>query len=280
MKRISLLAFGLLVVAAISSTSAWAVFGACCKSDGTCVNDSRQDRCVDVFGGISFPDMTCDQVDCNGEEQPLECRVTGGGNDTDPWDGSLAEGESPSGNRVNRYTFGGQAGAPTASQPQPSGEWTHHQQRGPMGRFVFHAGTSSAPPGTEVDLIVCSDPGFCNPARPAPAHQIDFEGVGSFRNIGNNSPIDDLAVAGATLHWFSVHIEDAGEPGNTQSGEGGEPVCPVGGSAGGTVICACGDYYTITIHAGPTSDTEVIYHVEGYIRGGNLQIHPPVGGPV
>jgi hypothetical protein len=280
MKRISLLAVGLLVVAAISSTSAWAVFGACCKPDGTCIDDLRQDRCIDVFGGILFPDTACDEVDCNGGEQPLECRVTGGGNDTDPWDGSLAEGESPHGNRINRYTFGGQAGAPTASQPQPFGEWTHHQQRGPMGRFVFHAGTASAPGGTEIDLIVCSDPGFCNPARPAPAHQIDFEGVGSFNNVGNSSPIAGLVVEGVSLHWFSVHVEDAGEPGGTQSGEGDETTCPVGGSAGGTVDCSCGDYYSITIHAGPDSSSSVIYHVEGYIRGGNLQIHPPVGGSI
>ncbi len=280
MKRTFVLALSLFAVAVISSTSAWAVFGACCKPDGSCFDDLRQDRCEDVFQGTLFPDQTCAEVDCNGgEEPPLECRVTGGGNDTDPWDGSLAEGESPSGNRVNRYTFGGQAGAPTASQPQPFGEWTHHQQRGPDGRFVFHAGTASAPDDTEIDLIVCSDPGFCNPARPAPAHQIDFEGVGAFNNVGNSAPIADMVIEGVSLHWFSVHIEDAGEPGGTNPGEGDESICPAGGSAGGMVDCDCADFYTITIHAGPDPGSDVIYSVGGYIRGGNLQIHPPVGPP-
>ena len=66
------------------------------------------------------------------------CRVTGGGNDTsgiDPaggWDKTMANAKSKqlANGGYNRYTFGGQAGARTGEQPQPTGEWTHHQQSG------------------------------------------------------------------------------------------------------------------------------------------------------
>jgi hypothetical protein len=126
-------------------------------------------------------------------------------------------------------------------------------------------------------LIECSDPGFCNPARHAPAKQIDFEGVGQFNNIGKGTPsiITDVATANSTFHWFHVHAEDAGEGGNTHSPHNlPEGDCPAGGHAGTTLDCACADYYSIRIHAGPTPDSPVIYHVEGYITGGNLQIYP------
>jgi hypothetical protein len=43
------------------------------------------------------------------------------------------------------------------------------------------------------------------------------------------------------------------------------------------VDCECPDFYRITIYAGPTSDTAVIYEASGWIKGGNLQIHPPTG---
>ena len=71
------------------------------------------------------------------------CRVTGGGvAENGNWNGSLAKGIDK--NR-DRYEFGGQVGANTSSEPQPMGEWTHHQQRGPSGSFVFHSCTASAP---------------------------------------------------------------------------------------------------------------------------------------
>jgi len=92
---------------------------------------------------------------CPPPPPPLECRVTGGGVDVDHpnWDGTWAWGQFKKFNGGwDRYTFGGQAGAPTASQPQPYGEWTHHN-RGESGSFTFHAGTASAPEGTEIDLI-------------------------------------------------------------------------------------------------------------------------------
>ena len=210
------------------------------------------------------------------------CRVTGGGVDTDAsWDGTMANAKNGRGSEVNRYQFGGQAGAPTASQPQPHGEWTHHQQRGPAGSFVFHAGTSSAPEGTEIALIECSDPGFCFPARPAPAKQIDFEGVGSFKNVHDPSDALDGVIVGETLHFFRVHIEDLGEPGRNGRQDPPDSECPESGSSGGVAPCSCPDFYRITIYkeflpGEPPNTADAIYEVDGYITGGNLQIHPPI----
>lgn len=223
---------------------------------------------TDACGNAAVPCVFTVTAEC------LECRVTGGGNDGKIPPKSFADGESGG----NAYTFGGQAGAPTAAQPQPWGEWTHRQHRGPAGKFTFHAGTASAPAGTEIDLIECSDPLSCHPARPAPAKQIDFEGVGSFKN-GKNLPAGD--DGGDDLNWFSVHIEDLGEPGNqslTDLDNAG--LCPPGGHAGladGCDKCACADYYRIKIHASSNPGSAVIYEVGAYIHGGNFQIHPPVG---
>ena len=214
-----------------------------------------------------------------GTPPPSECRVTGGGIDvdSDQWDGTMAWGRFKKENSEwERYTLGGQTGAPTASQPQPYGEWTHHNQSGSSGSFVFHAGTASAPEGTEIDLIVCSDPGGCSPSGdpPSPAKQIDFEGVGTFKNI-KDSPLEAWVVPGYTLHWFEVHIEDLGEPG--KNGRQNVPGwCPDEGHAGSLADCGCADFYRITIYAGMDATSDVIYEVFGYITGGNLQIHHPI----
>ena len=211
------------------------------------------------------------------KEEPLGCRVTGGGVDENGnWDGTNGEGRC----HRDRYTFGGQAGANTALPPQPKGEWTHHQQRGPSGSFVFHAGTASAPEGTEIARIECMDPGFCNPARPAPAKQIDFWGVGTFKNMKDApASIADNVVVGESLHWFEVNIDDAGEPG--KQGKKGLNGCPDQGFGlhGDVelVDCECRDFYRITIYEGPTDASPVMYQVYGYIFGGNFQIHPLTG---
>ncbi len=256
--------------------------------------------------GPDVQDWLIDSAICRREA--TGCRVTGGGNDTagiNPaggWDETMAEGKSHGqGNGFNRYTFGGQAGASTGEQPQPMGEWTHHQQSGPDGSFVFHAGTASAPPGTEIDVIVCSDQGYCIPAREAPNKQIDFAGVGTFKNIKNPSAALANVVPGETYHWFEVHIEDLGEPGN-ESNSNNNPknqTCPAGGSGTDAFAdppvfnpanCDCADFYRIRIFAGVLpifnpitgeitnlDKSNVIYEVSGYIDGGNLQIHPPTG---
>ncbi len=248
--------------------------GPCCLPEGFCISVKTIDDCFALGGTLgALENIPCEEVDC---PITLSCRVTGGGVDTSGnWDGSMGDGGDD-----NRYTFGGQAGAPSGIQPQPYGEWTHHQQRGPNGKFVFHAGTSSAPEGTEIDRITCSDPGWCSPARQAPSKQIDFEGTGTFRSIGNNNDSLGGAVAGETYHWFEVHIEDLGEPGKGGKVDPPADICPPGGSAGALADCDCPDYYSITIYAAydPSSEgpnmSGVIYHVAGYIKGGNLQIHP------
>jgi hypothetical protein len=215
--------------------------------------------------------------------QPMGCRVTGGGVDTyGDWDGTFAKNGRHSGE--NRYQFGGQAGANTALPPQPKGEWTHHQQRGPDGSFIFHAGTASAPEGTEIDEIVCNDPDNCNPARHAPAKQIDFWGVGTFKNMKHPSALLEAnVIVQESLHWFEVNIDDLGEPGKGGKQDPPLSTCPAEGfglhgqPGDGDAKCACPDYYRITIYAGPTDASAIIYQVEGYIAGGNLQIHPLTG---
>jgi hypothetical protein len=212
-------------------------------------------------------------------EENLPCRMTGGGN-------SEAEETIPdrieNGPNLNVFSCGGQAGAPTALQPQPRGEWTHTQKRGPAGSFTFHAGTASAPPETEIDWIACTDPGWCVQARQAPAKQLDFAGVGTFHNMKNVPPsISNFAVVGETFHWFEVNIDDLGEPGRSGHQEPPAEFCdPLGyGRNGGEELadCDCPDFYRIRIYAGPTDESIVIYEAYCYMQGGNFQIHPLTG---
>ncbi len=208
--------------------------------------------------------------------EPMGCRVTGGGVDRNGnWNGRFDRGADG----VDRYQFGGQAGANTALPPQPKGEWTHHQQRGPSGSFTFHAGTASAPEGTEIAYIYCYDPDFCDPARPAPNKQIDFVGRGTFKNMKNAPAIlADNVIVGESLHYFEVNIDDAGEGRGADKKAEATAVCPDEGfDEGMTVDCDCFDFYRITIHADATQSSEIIYQVRGYIDGGNLQIHPLTG---
>jgi hypothetical protein len=212
---------------------------------------------------------------------------------------------------IDRYQFGGQAGASTALPPMPSGEWQHHQQTGPSGSFAFHVGTASAKPGTRIVEIRCSDPGFCFPARPAPAKQLDFDGIGAFSNVGKGSKAPTWEIPANvipepsgnknsvfTFHWVEVNIDDLGERGGFNSGAPDSASCPSDGfgekSSTPLANCDCPDYYRITIYDGVDSDsvvfdqdgkidpasvnrTDVIYQAFGYIDGGNLQIHPLTG---
>jgi hypothetical protein len=200
---------------------------------------------------------------------PLSCRVTGGCNNAMEMEGG----------DVNNYRCGGQAGAPTALQPQPWGEWTHRQRNGPYGRFTFHAGTASAPPETEIDWIECMDPGWCVQALEAPAKQVDFAGVGSFKNMNNNVPseISDNVIVHETLHWFEVNIDDLGEPGSYDVPEGCHPLGFGRNGGPHEADCDCPDFYRIRIYAGPDESSGIMYEVYGYIDGGNFQIHPLTG---
>jgi hypothetical protein len=223
------------------------------------------------------------------------------------WDHTLESGlmiRNGAGNLpdpIDRYQFGGQVGARTAQQPIPSGEWQHHQQTGPSGSFSFHGGSSSAAPGTWIVDVRCSDPGFCFPARPAPAKQLDFDGVGTFSNVGKGSkaPVFQLASPNVipepvgksgtpfTFHWFEVNIDDLGEPGRLNTGAPNSAVCPGRGfgekSAGifypdpvgqpGTSVmlgstplanCTCPDFYRITVYKGVLS-SEVTFLPSGKV---------------
>jgi hypothetical protein len=207
--------------------------------------------------------------------------VTGGGNDTftedgiGPLDNKLADAESDE--NGCKYTFGGQAGSPTGCQPQPWGNWTHSHHSGLKASFTFHAGTASAPPGTEIDWIACSDPPCCLPAREAPTKQIDFGGTGTFKNVKlkNSSPLSWMEKD--KLYDFDVHIEDLGEPGKAGKVDPPGDDCPPEGSAGALANCECPDFYRIIIYNrhGSESYGPEEYEVFGYIKGGNLQIHPP-----
>jgi hypothetical protein len=233
---------------------------------------------------------------------PIGCRFTGGGVDTDGnWNHVLENGEVvrngagsiPAG--IDRYTFGGQVGARTASQPLPSGEWEHNQHTGPSGDFSFHGGSHSAAPGTQIVDVRCSDPGFCDPARHAPAKQLDFDAIGTFSNVGKGAKAPVFMIPGAnvipepkgktggafTFHWFEVNIDDMGEPGKFNSGAPNSTICPGRGfgeksagpfpDPGGAVLpatplgnCDCPDFYRITIYKGVLS-TEVKYLPNGRI---------------
>ena len=150
-----------------------------------------------------------------------------------------------------------------------------------MGMFTFHAGTASAPEGTEIDIVTCSDPGYCDPARPAPAKQIDFEGVGTFKNV-RSGPLKGLVVPDnnkiqRTLHYFRVHVEDIGEPGSGSQQIKDDNCEHVIGTLIEEGDCAiCPDVYQIEIHETELQSSPVLYSVGGFIDNGNLQIHPPI----
>jgi hypothetical protein len=236
----------------------------------------------DTYKAFVTDSAPVDSTGCNGscqetlEVENCRCRVTGGGNDGQIPPRSFADGDDGD----NQWTMGGQAGAPSASNPA-FGEWTHHQKNGTKGRFVFHGGTASAPsPETFVTNIRCSDPENCHPARPAPSKQIDFDGVGTVKN-GTLEGSNNVDYGKDSLHWFSVHLEDLGEPGNQNLTDlDDSALCPIDGHAGlafGCDKCACADFYVIEIHATEEPGSAVVYTVDGYIHGGNFQIHPLVG---
>lgn len=283
---------------------------------------------VGAVNGASGPEMVL-QTDASNNFEFIPtlsaCRVTGGGNDTaginaleGGWDGTYAadrlspsvllkpKGKAAKSSTVTDYydySFGGQAGANTALPPQPKGQWEHNNHSSPSGlSFAFHGGRN-APAGTQIDEIRCTDPGWCEQARPAPNKQIDFVGVGTFSNISNNTftasdgvifdGIDEVIPepkgqrpnqAVPTYHWFQVHIEDLGEPGSENPNT---PIpgatCPPAGSGNNPFAdppvtdniadCGCADFYRITIYKGVQpavdADGKVILDANGDVPGLN-----------
>lgn len=258
-------------------------------------------------------------------DQPVEvlgCRLTGGGVSSTTldsgeviyvWDGSMWQADSPE--EANRYQLGGQTGANTALPPQPKGEWQHHQQSGPFGSFSFHTGTASAPVGSEIIEIRCSDPGGCTPSGnpPSPNKQLDFDCIGTFKNIGHGKNAPHWLIPNAnvtdegngnktfdgTYHYCEVNVDDLGE--GPDPAEPNSPACPPEGfgekgDPTEPANCDCPDFYRITIYDGVNASdvvwldennidpaslntTDVIYEVDGYLgRGGNgLQLHDLTG---
>lgn len=251
---------------------------------------------IGPVNGVSGPDFQF-QSDANMSItlQPIvtgACRMTGGGVTTNG-EILLDENGSPvpaaqASDGKNTYTFGGQIGAPTAAAPNPMGEWTHHQFKGPAGDFVFRVGTSSAPKDTYVSQVTCSDPVNCQPARPAPFKQLDWQGIGSFRNgkgaLANSVNTENDKTPGYSRHFVRVHIEDLGEPGGTGQQKNG--ACnhvigtlvgdPTTNATAAAVCSSCADVYQIEIHATTDPNSPVIYSVGGFIDQGNLQIHPEI----
>ncbi len=245
-------------------------------SEGT-DSDVNLDGCTDCIDPSDCKPIRYIDAGLCEIEEATGCRMTGGGvNELGEWNGTLSNGKSASG---DRYTFGGQAGANTALPPQPAGEWEHNNHSGPSGSFAFHGGTHSAPDGTEIDRIECYDDGFCNPARPAPTKQIDFYGVGMFKNLKGVPPIiSSNVVAGQSLHYFEVNVDDGGEPGRAKNVPSKCPADGFGRNGSVELVdCDCFDYYRIIIHATTDPSSPVIYTVAGYPAGGNLQIHPLTG---
>ena len=155
----------------------------------------------------------------------------------------------------------------------------------------------------------------CKPGDPpSPAKQLDFDGVGTFKNFGTKksapawlfeeanarcSSKGDKHKFDGTFHYFQVNIDDIGEPGNKNLDAASDPdTCPPNGfgEKGDLELanCECADFYRITIYDGvdaagvvwldennidlnSLNTTDVIYEFHGYIDGGNLQIHHLTG---
>jgi hypothetical protein len=214
-------------------------------------------------------------------------------------DGSMVRngvGKLPEG--VDRYQFGGQIGARSVYDPV-SGEMTHHQQTGPSGRFTFHGGTASAPAGTRIVEIRCSDDGTCTPSGnpPSPLKQLDADGIGTFKNIGNGSnapmflldePELNATAEGhgnqtfdGTFHYFQVNFDDLGEgPSPAGGGNSGAPdpaTCPsTGFGENGAVAladCDCPDFYRMKIYNGVDA-ADVTLDEDGNIELSSLKTAP------
>jgi hypothetical protein len=119
----------------------------------------------------------------------------------------------------------------------PWGEWEHVHHAGQdddnsfiePGSFAFHAGSHSAPDAAFIQQVTCTDPGWCVQARPAPAKQIYWEGLGVFQNLNgpkhtdiplpifaDNCPVvpynQNKKKGDPTLHYYTAHVGDFGEP--------------------------------------------------------------------
>jgi hypothetical protein len=222
----------------------------------------------------------------------------------------------------------------------PWGEWEHVHHAGPDddnnitgGMFAFHAGSHSAPDEAYIQGVACTDPGWCVQARPANNKQIYWHGLGVFQNLkgarNTDLPLPDFPDCSVvpynsnsngkkadtpTLHYYTAHVGDFGEPAGAFqkpvagcSNPGGfdgwdfascnavendtilsdevtndkfteaHPLCTAQDCSVSDPNTGCPDWYDIEIHCTADPESPVIYHVGHYIDEGNFQLHPPVG---
>jgi hypothetical protein len=180
--------------------------------------------------------------------------------------GLQLKGQCKTGNKCVGGPNDGQDCNPDGSCPSydktnaPWGEWEHVHHSGQdddgsfitPGSFAFHAGSHSAPDAAYIQQITCSDEGWCVQARPAPDKQIQWEGLGVFQNLNgpkntpqalpvfkNNCPVvpynsNSQNSSGKnkltpTLHYYTAHVGDFGEP----AGDFQKPVSPGCSDPGG-----------------------------------------------
>lgn len=283
-----------------------------------------------AINGIQGPDFIA-QTDVNVSlrstpaVQTGACRMTGGNATVAPiigaderstWTYDFTATSAEEGFSGSRITTGGQINAPSGNNPV-SGHWEHTQHGGANGLFSFHAGTSSAPGGTEISTVECADPGWCVQARCAPFKQLFWTGIGNFANQRYAGVFPGCPVVKGnkgTLHRVEVMIGDFGENDNPTRKEGYLPDqdpenCnwsenlaeegyafptdmpwtaadavplssapdPKFGYRDGQVCDKCPDYYQIRIFCDETATSDVIYEFAGYLQHGNYQIHPETG---
>jgi hypothetical protein len=97
-------------------------------------------------------------------------------------------------------------------------------------------------------VLACGNDGNAGPCHPAgDANWIDFGGTGKYSLNGG------ARVGNAT---FTARAEDHGEPGNQPDRNGG---------------CGTPDFYRIEVRDADTG--EIVFATEGYLDGGNVQIH-------
>jgi len=151
--------------------------------------------------------------------------------------GGFLNEEMKSGHKED--TFGGNVG------PPPSGSWQHVQRVDNKIVFNFHS--------HDANVIRCYHDGEDGPCNPkTDDNVIEFGGTGEY-SMGNG-PRKYQAV-------WTARCEDHGEPGNN-------PRRLNGG-------CGSPDYYTIEVRDQGTN--EVVFSAQGFLDGGNVQMHKSTG---
>jgi uncharacterized repeat protein (TIGR01451 family) len=151
--------------------------------------------------------------------------------------GGFLNEEMKSGHKEDN--FGGNVG------PPPRGSWQHVQRIDNKIQFNFHS--------HDVHVIRCYHDGGDGPCHPeTDDNVIEFGGTGEY-NLGSG-PRKYQAV-------WTARVEDHGEPGNA-------PKRANGG-------CGSPDYYFIEVRELGTDN--VVFTAEGFLDGGNFQLHKDVG---